>query len=195
MISRVQIQRMIEIGAWDRLVQRILANGRCRSAAARRRLSEPGSAMVAGIGLALQRLCELTYGPSEIAGGVARRLLRLQRPDGLFEGGPSLSIAASAIAIRGLLDWGEQCGRRAAGRHLRLEGAIERGIAALAAALSRPGRLAPDQVDLEVVLWQLGRDERFRRAIPVTRMAPTGAGSHRRRGGDDLTRFAAAAAA
>jgi hypothetical protein len=194
MISQVQIQRMIETGAWGRLVQRVLANGRCRSAAARRRLSEPGPAMAAGIGLALQRLCELTYGPSDMADGLAGRLLRLQRPDGLFGGRVAPSVAASAVALRGLLIWGEQRGRSAGTDHL-LDSAIERGIASIAAALSRPGLRPPDRVDIEVVLWQLGRDEEFRRAVPVTKIAPSPAGSGRGRGGDDLTRFATAAAA
>ena len=195
MISRVQIQRMVETGAWGRLVQRILANGRCRSAAARQRLSEPGPAMVAGLGLALQRLCELTYGPTDIADRLACRLLRLQRPDGLFGGRESPSLAASAVALRGLLTWGEQGGRSAAGPHHRLDSAIERGIAAIAATLSRPGQRSSDRVDVEVVLWQLGHNDAFRRAVPVTRIAPSPAGSERRRGGDDLTRFATAAAA
>lgn len=194
MISQVQIQRMVETGAWGRLVQRILANGRCRSAAARRRLSEPGPAMVAGIGLALQRLCELTYGPSDIADGLAQRLLGLQRPDGLFSGRETPSVSASAVALRGLLTWGEQRGQPADPDH-HLDTAIERGIAAIATALSRPGQRPLDRVEIEVVLWQLGHNDAFRRAVPVTRIAPSLAGSGRGRGGDDLTRFATAAAA
>ena len=199
MISRIQIQRMIQIGAWSRLVDRILANGRCRSLPARRRLSEEGTAAVAGLGLALQRLCEITYGPSTLAARLAQRLRRLQREDGLFTAGCSPSPAATAVAVAGLLAWREQRIAAGAGPDRGLDGAIARGIAAIAEALKRPGQQPPDRVDIEVVLWQLGRHDAFRQAVPLADLAPAcvsgGRGSGGRRGDDDLTRFAAAAAA
>jgi hypothetical protein len=195
MISTAQIQRMVQTGAFSRLVERILANGRCQSDPARRRLAEPSAAAAAGIGLALQRLCELTYGPSEAAAGLAERLLGLQGPDGLFGSGPDASIAASAVALRGLLDWRRQREDARAAPDHRLAGAIRRGMDALVASVARR-RVAPlDRVDLEVVLWQLGRIRAFRRAVPVVELAPSPAASNGRGRGDDLTRFATAAAA
>jgi hypothetical protein len=199
MISRIQIQRMIQTGAWTRLVERILANGRCRSLPARRRLSEDDSAAVAGLGLALQRLCEITYGPSGQSAGLAERLVRLQREDGLFAAGPTSSPAATAVAIAALLAWREQRSAAGIGPDHALDRAIAVGLAALADALKRPGRKRPDRVDVEVVLWQLGRHDAFRQAVPLADLAPApgsgGRGSGGRRRDDDLARFAAAAAA
>jgi len=195
MISTAQIQRMVQTGAFSRLVGRILANGRCESGPARRRLAEPLSAAPAGIGLALQRLCELTYGPSETAASLAERLLRLQRPDGLFGAGADASVAAAAVALRGLLDWRQQREDAGAAPDDRLEGAIRRGIDALAAVLARRRTSRLDRVELEVVLWQLGRIRAFRRAVGVVKIAPSPAGPDARGRRDDLTRFATAAAA
>jgi len=195
MISTAQIQRMVQTGAFSRLVERILANGRCQSGPARRRLAEPSSAAAAGIGLALQRLCELTYGPSEAAAGLAERLLGLQRRDGLFGAGADASVAASAVALRGLLDWRQQRKDAGSAPDHRLEGAIRRGIEALAAVVARRCTSPLDRVDLEVVLWQLGRIKAFRRAVPVVEIAPSPIGPDGRGRGDDLTRFATAAAA
>jgi hypothetical protein len=195
MISRLQIQRMVRTGDWSRLVGRILANGRCRSVPARRRLCEHGSARVAGLGLALQRLCEISYGPSDMAAGLAARLIGLQRGDGLFAAEGEPAPAAAAAAVAGLLAWRDQQSQTAGGPDHDLDRAIAHGIAGIADALSGRGGRRPDRVDVEVVLWQLGRHQAFRRAVPVANLAPAVGTGGRRGGGDDLTRFATAAAA
>ena len=60
MISQNQIERMIEAREYRQLVVRILGNGRCRSRLAEQLLKRSDVAQAAALGLALQRLGELT---------------------------------------------------------------------------------------------------------------------------------------
>ncbi len=198
MISPNQIARMIEIGSYGRLIGRILSNGRCESRHARQRLEEPTVRAVAAIGLALQRFCELTYGPSAAGAGMARRLIGMQRADGLFGGGPSAPLAASAVALKGLLAWRRQI--QADGqKDESLDGVIQAGVVALAAALEERRFAEQDAADVEVVIWQLGREVVFRRAAGDGALAELldRLTDHRHDAVavDDLARFAHAAAA
>jgi hypothetical protein len=191
MISPSQIERMVAAGAYGRLVGRILSNGRCRSVEARSRLAQPPAAAAAGLGLALQRLCELTYGPSAMTARLVKRLLLLQHADGLFGADAATSPAATAVAIRGLLAWRDQLEEAGHIVDPALQRAIERGLAALIAAASGNTEAVVDQTDREIILWQLGQCDAFRRALPAASIpAAPAAVPH-----DDLTRFATAAAA
>jgi len=194
MISQRQIQRMIECGAYRKLVTRVLANGRCQSETARVRLARADAAAPAGLGLALQRLCELAYGPCPTARDAAERLLRLQRRDGLFGVGADGSIAATAVVLRGLHDWAiTQPSPVATGRAVRQ--AIDIAMNALIKRLTAQRDPLPDQTDVAVLLWQLGTVPAFRKAAPPSLLAMRGGadGDHLR--DDDLRRFARAAAA
>lgn len=176
MLNLVQIDRLAEQNAWERLIERVLHNGRGGDLAMRLRLVREEAAAPAALGLALQRTCELTYGPSAIGTGLVAQLLHLQREDGLFASAPNdhvttdpsprrASPAATAIAVRALHDWREQC--RSAGHEVetRLDRAIGRGLFALACAQRDEGGFGEDEVENAIVLWQLGRIGEFRQAV------------------------------
>jgi len=194
MLSRRQIERMVAAGTHRRMVERILANGRCGSEAARARLTDPRAATAAGLGLALQRLCELSYSPSEGCREVSRRLMRLQRPHGLFGPTEEGSIPGSAAAVRGLHDW---CGLLHEGDpdRRRVEGAMKAGLRGLLGAIDGGGQRAPDVAELAIMVWQLGPISGFRRVIPafLITVGADAAGQSERE--DDLFRMARAAAA
>lgn len=171
MISQNQILRLVEAHEYRQLVDRILTNGRCRSQLARGMLNRPEAVPASALGLALQRLAELTYRPSELAEILARRLATLQRPDGLFGHGISPSnetlLAATATAVRGLMTTASH------GPNASLEFcgpisiAIDRGLAALAQRYGDGQHVGVDAVGWAIVLWQLGDVPEFRRLVPV----------------------------
>jgi hypothetical protein len=116
MLTLSQIERLLDAGHYGVLLDRVLANGRCHERELRQALRCPGVLAAAALGMALQRVCELSYGPSPLAARLADRLLDLQQVDGGF--GPDRdtpaaardAILASAIALRGLLDCTAQLG-------------------------------------------------------------------------------------
>ena len=195
MISPNQIERMVAANAYGRLVGRILANGRCRSVEARTHLAQPPSAPAAALGLAVQRLCELTYGPSEMTARLVKRLLLLQQPDGRFGETASPTAAATAVALRGLLAWRDQLEQAHHVLSPALAAAIERGLVALSATLGDDSKSQTDRLDVEIILWQLGRCEAFRQALPAAAISTALGGSPAGGQRDDLARFATAAAA
>jgi len=142
MLSIRQIEKLIEAASHRRLVQRILANGRCQEPAIIDRLVEPGAAAPAALGLALQRLLELSWGPTAALAGTVRRLLSCQDSQGMFrtpivalvaavaEAGEmapaqgntlrsadpsSPALAATAVALRGLAQWHDREPRASGG--------------------------------------------------------------------------------
>lgn len=157
MFSLNQIERLMEVGAYQRLIDRILANGRCDVLEARRRLGEGGNARLAALGLALQRCCELTYGPTEIGRQLAGEL-RLA----LLTGDNTLSMqpgaGALAVAARGLLDWIarlaqlDETDSDASIEHT----AVTRCLSLIGAAQDRSGLIGNDAAESAIVLWQLG---------------------------------------
>lgn len=168
MLSLVQIQRLVAARDCRLLVDRVLSNGRLDSQAVRACLTSPQAVVTAALGLALQRACELTYGPTAIAADLAWRLLDQRRGDGLFGTGPTPSIAASAVAIRGLLAFLDQS--RAAARNGRqapdaIADAVNSAIAALAELQRDDGLLGRDTTETAIVVWQLGDRAEFRAAL------------------------------
>ncbi|UCD75849.1 MAG: hypothetical protein JSV91_02810 [Phycisphaerales bacterium] len=197
MISRRQIERMARSRSWGVLAERILANGRCLGEKGRERLCRPAGASAAGLGLALQRLAELTYGPDPLGDVLMERLCAEQRDDGLFGAGYQPSPAASAAALKGLMVWADrqaENGRACGGRTIE---SIHRGLAELSTRLDRMADAFIDEVDLAVILWQLADRPAFRRAVNLEALinrlhCPNGAMSET---DDELARCARAMAA
>ena len=135
-IHASRIDRLVRAGRFEQLLDEVLTNGRRLPIAARamlleggesesRELAESGSCVSgevslgvleqASMGLALQRLVELTYVPHPLAVGLARRLLAglsHRRRGGSTASGGALTggaLAARVMAIAGLVDLVDQC--------------------------------------------------------------------------------------
>ena len=199
MISQNQIARLVELEEYPQLVNRILANGRCRSSLARRVLSQPECAAPAATGLALQRAVELTYAPAALSAKLARKLVVMQRRDGFFGYGREtprgLLLAATGTALGGLLSWSAQ--NRCCGAMVdpSVTSAIEFGLAALATCYSSGGITDDDAVGWAIVLWQLGGHAEFRCVVPVRELSELLEEVTSDLVGDDLSRYARVMAA
>jgi len=176
MISLNRIERLVCAGAWERIIDCVLDNGRSRNLALRLRLARAEAACPAALGLALQRCCELTYGPTPAAAGLAARLIHAQNDRGLWRpadaggggspGGASPgSLPAAAAALRGLIEYRRQRLEAAATVDPALETAIDRGLHALAGHQGEDGLIGDDGVDAAIVLWQLGGVAAFRERV------------------------------
>ena len=198
MISRRQIERMACAESYRRLAERILANGRCHSRAARERLCGPDAAAPAALGLALQRLAELTYGQEPLGDALARRLRGMQQSDGLFGETAVPSVAGSAAAMKGLMVWGDREAELGRAADAETAEALRRGLRAICAEIDAPLSRVDEQ-DLAVILWQLGDRAAFREAAPVDRLVQrigNALASHSDEDDeDDLSRYAHATAA
>lgn len=105
MMNVAQIERLTHEEAWPRLVQRVLANGRCPAQAIVERLCEPGlggMAEVAGPALALQRVCELSWSPSELTDRLAAQMTAAQEE--LSAPQDWSDLMRSALVVRALDD-------------------------------------------------------------------------------------------
>lgn len=172
MISQNQIFRLIEAEEFRQLIQRVLSNGRCRSPLVLRVLSQPDVAASAAIGLALQRLGELTYRPSQLAASLSRRLLGMQQSNGLFGSAEDPSteslLVATATALRGLITWTAQVQASGSEVDHPTSLAIDRGLNALAEVYSDASTdVNHDAVAWAIVLWQLGDMAEFRHIVPI----------------------------
>ena len=172
MISQNQIVRLAEAQEHLQLLNRVLSNGRCRSGAVRRVLCRPGIVAPASLGLALQRLSEITYRPTTEADRLSRQLIACQRSDGFFGSHEHATteevLAATAAAVRGLMTTAAQ--RRAAGMEVNrsISESIERGLRALAHQYSQGVEPQTEAVGWALVLWHLGDVAEFRRDICVS---------------------------
>ena len=173
MISQHLIVRLIEAREYRQLIDRILANGRCRSPLAKRTLMRPEAAEVAAIGLAIQRICEITYRPAPQAAALVERLLQLQREDGKFNAATGADheviLAATAVAIRALISYQDQGSALGLSGDSRVHHANARGVAALerAAASCLNKRMLDAPACWAIILWQLGDVAEFRQNICV----------------------------
>ncbi len=167
MISLHQIEQMLRAESYDRLIERVLANGRSVAGTLAARLHEPDARAPAACGLALQRCCELSYGPTAIAGDLASRLLAQQNDDGSFGG----SFAAAAIALRGLLDYAQQHREIGEAVDEPIAAGITRGIEALRRAQAEDRGLGTDAEAWAIVRWQLGDQQAFRTAVKLDALA------------------------
>jgi hypothetical protein len=166
MMSVQKIERLVERGQTEALLEAVVQNGRPLPLGVRLRLGESvASVRAAGLGLALQRVVELSYGPDPAALRIAERLLdQLCEVDGL-EGPDRPSPASLVVALAGLEDLLAQLERfghpaegfvgeglvhaSAAVAHVLLE------AAALSNADPATRGLVGEAVDSAVVLWQL----------------------------------------
>lgn len=195
MISENQIDRLIRGGEDRQLADRILANGRCPWPAVRRWLRERAAARPLALGLAVQRLCELCYGPSPQATSLVERLLVLQQPEGFFGRDGQPCLAATAVAGRALLDFAAHQRQAGLAPSPRVLNAFDHAIKALAAWPT--GSLDPWIAG--VVLWQLGDQPDCRTRLARHRLVELVSagllGMPRQAGLRDLGRIALAMAA
>jgi hypothetical protein len=159
MLTIPHILRLIEAEAYGRLIERVLANGRCDSPDICRRLSRPDVRVPAALGLALQRCVELSYSPTAVAGALVGRLLDQQRGDGLFGSASHESqLIATAVALRSLADLplppGE--GKGEGVTDSTLNSAINEARDSLAHLANAIDWLALSPVAAAIALWQLG---------------------------------------
>jgi len=172
MLSIRQIDKLMDAAAHRRLAQRILANGRCQEPAIVDRLLEPGAVAPAALGLALQRMLELSWGPTGSFTKAVRRLLVCQDSEGLFRTTiesldaaapefvqsepfgriappgavpPSPALAATAVALRALSQWRDRDLQRTPGQPSSLVGRVGDALERGTAAMAR--RLSHDLVD------------------------------------------------
>lgn len=258
MLSIPQIRHLVETRSYERLVDRVLTSGRSGNLSVRLRLASSEAQAPAALGLALQRVVELTYGPTPLAADIATRLIHLQVRDGLFGGegpersiseapasaggpncgslserrcqnplprgeggvgipethaeaptpqarshgewgietslkspcsgeprwdqsalafpgaagaggdgamGEGASVAASAAALRGLVEYSRQRVESGAAPDPVIEGAIDRAFFALGQRQQWNGLIGEDAVEGAIVLWQLGGVPRFRESV------------------------------
>lgn len=177
MISIPKIIRLVAAGQDERLLDEVVRNGRSMPLAVRMRLSEPGVLPAAAAGLALQRVCELTYRPTEASIALMRRVLDRQQL-GAAEGSFG-SVAGTAIALAGLLGVVHQFDALPGSASPRfideqlesaVRSALEPAIESLARAQERGlfeggAGLIGDGIDSAIVVWQLGFEPRFTSAI------------------------------
>ena len=83
MLSVSLIERTLETADHDRLLRDLADNGLVLPLPIRIALAQSDAAVLA---LALRRLVELTYGPTDLSRRLIDRLLHAQRPDGAFAG-------------------------------------------------------------------------------------------------------------
>jgi len=145
MINLNHLCRQLDAAADDRVIRRILSNGRCHSPAVRQRLTSSADAHIIATALVLQRMCELTYARCPMSDELAQRLINAQQPSGMF--GTGQCIAATALAIKALQSWTDNGGE--------CRNSINRGVAALLDQQDQSGLLAGDVIGSAIVLWQL----------------------------------------
>ncbi|QOJ17519.1 MAG: hypothetical protein HRU76_07975 [Phycisphaeraceae bacterium] len=216
MLSIPQIRHLVDARAYERLIDRVLTSGRSGNLSVRLRLGAPQAQPPAALGLALQRVVELTYGPTPLAADLATRIIHLQRADGLFggeaaesdappesgdrhtltstpegdrpvgsvggvsgsfafpggsrasaaaSGAEPVSPAATAAALRGLIEHRRQRVESGAAPDPVVEASIDRALFALAQRQQWNGLIGEDAVEGAIVLWQLGGVPRFRQAV------------------------------
>lgn len=156
MLTTNRIDRLVSGGDYDRLLSDVLHNGRATPLAIRLRLSEAATLPAAALGLALQRLIELTFVLGEESELLVAALLDRQADDGSFG-----STAATAVAVAGLqafLDQSQPMRWYLDSRRPGLTSLIGRVESAIPAALITLDSVAEegDAVDVTILAWQLG---------------------------------------
>jgi hypothetical protein len=156
MLTAVQIERLVATERYEHLIARVISGGRCPAACEMDLVHacRGAGAAPAALGLALQRLTELTYVPCPLARTLAARLIGLQRNDGLWAFGAA-SLAPSAFALRGLLDFDAQLDGRRAMKVRGLDEAIDRAARAIASLQRGDGSIGRGDRDAAIILWQL----------------------------------------
>lgn len=171
MLSVNLIERTLETGDFDRLLRDLSDNGTPLPLPLRVRL---GAGSTAGIGLALRRLVELTYGPTELSRRLLDRLVSAQRPDGAFAidhaDDPEADPLTTAVAVAALERVATD---HAAARTDLLDDALARGQAALFAMQGGDGlftapsdrSIADRSMTTAFIVFLLGNCPAFRDGI------------------------------
>ncbi|HBS29326.1 MAG TPA: hypothetical protein DEB06_07715 [Phycisphaerales bacterium] len=180
MINMPRLVRLACDGHFDAMLGEVVRNGRPLPLSVRLRLSQPDSLAPAALGLALQRVLELTYRPTDTSVSLLRELLARALPDGSFG-----SVSATAIALAALLGFEHQVnslpGARTGDGSRYIDPALRATLQrAIADALGRLGAqwalgertdghaaLLGDDIDTAVVLWQLAFCPAFGRVVPL----------------------------
>ena len=166
MLSVYQIERQLRLRHWDVLLRGIVPLGMELPLPLHIRLSQQP---VAVMGLALRRVCELTYGPTAVSRDIACTLLAEQRSDGSFGvAGPDPLATAAAINALTLLETSQPNHGLAS-----VPAAIDRALLVLAAMQDDDGLFnAPDDrteddraTTASFVLAILAGNEAFRRVL------------------------------
>lgn len=190
MLNLPRIARLAEAAEFERLLEEVLRNGRPVSLRVRIRLCEFEGLPAAALGLALQRIVQLTYRPTPLSILLAQLLLAQRNSSGSFG-----SVSATAVALAALLAMSDQAASLPGGKsnadpaRAPLRPAMSAEIQeAIAGALHflhqaqedstpvRPGESASligDELDSAIVLWQLGLDPRFARAVRFAELLGT----------------------
>ncbi len=176
MINLNHIDRMIRHEVYERLVQRILANGRSISSIHSMLLVRSDAVEAAACGLALQRCCELTYAPTPLAAELAMRLTQMQRTNGHF----SQSLAGSAVALKGLLDFLDQTHDVGDTVNESMRAGIADALAAFRRTQLDASPINEQQIqESQIVLWQLADNAAFRSAVGLETMWSTANSANR----------------
>lgn len=163
MLSLNKIERLVELGHLQSLLDAVLANGRPLPVGVRARLTGDDDLGLAAMGLALQRATELSYLPTPGSWAIAGRIVGLLA-DCHHSG--RASAGAVALALGGLsdvLDQADAAGVLVPAEILRaVEAAFEAGIyrlfeaqAGLAAQHPAQAGLVGTPVDSALLTWQL----------------------------------------
>ncbi len=166
MLSVYQIERYLRVRHWDMLLRGIVPLGMELPLPLQIRLSQQP---VAVMGLALRRVCELTYGPTAVSREIAAKLLAEQRSDGSFgAAGPDPLATAAAVNALSVLEASQPHHGLA-----EVPAAIDRALIVLAAMQDDDGLFnAPDDrtdddraASAAFVLAILAGNDAFRRCV------------------------------
>ena len=169
MLSVSLLERTLDARDHDRLLRELADNGQPLPLSLRVSL---GQSETAPLALALRRLVELTYSPTDLSRRLVDRLLLAQHPDGTFAGSPERDRdpLTTAVALAGLARVArEHPGSLAA----ELDHALERGFAALSelqdcdGLFSAPAdrSLADRALTTAFIISLLGDTPRFRGTV------------------------------
>ncbi|HVZ93642.1 MAG TPA: hypothetical protein VG797_03945 [Phycisphaerales bacterium] len=180
MINLPKIIRLSRAGDFDRVFEESLRSARPIPLPVRLRLSAPHSVAASAIGLALQRVVDLTYMPTDVTRELLTALIDRQQPDGSFGTLGATAVAAAALAavtrqvdsLSGLRA-GQEC--MTAAERDQLRAAAVAACEALASACTLFGgrigaRLGMDPIDAAIVLWQAAPSPRLAAAADVDRL-------------------------
>ena len=153
MMTPKRIQRLIHSGDDDALLDAVLSNGRPLPIEARLRLGEPDSIGAAAAAFGLQRSLELSACTDPVSLEALARLLSTQGRNGEFG-----NAATTAAAIRALDLLLRSPGLAEADARVSSD-ALDRALHALHCAIAMPvlapSRIALDELDRAIVIWQL----------------------------------------
>lgn len=171
MITLKQIARMVESGSFTQLIDRLDSCGDLEGLTGTSCRNDNAACKAIALGLALQKVCEFSYGRCRLADEIAEQLIaaltELAEFDPADAGGcdDECGAAARAVALRGLFNHA-RLNRTAIENDPLFERELQRLIDACVSAIEG----AQDHKIIAIALWQLGDVHAFRTRAPVDRM-------------------------